>query len=66
MDSTAPAPFPWRRVLHVGLSLLRLPPDTLWAMTPIEFHAMAGGFSPRAGTLERRNLRELMEQFPDS
>jgi hypothetical protein len=34
-------------------------------MTPIEFHTMAGGLSPRAGSLDRGALRALMEQFPD-
>ncbi|WP_132517424.1 rcc01693 family protein [Rhizobium sp. BK376] len=65
MDAHAPKPFPWRRVLHVGLCLLRLPPETFWAMTPIEFHAMAGGLSPRAARLDRQVLRAMMERFPD-
>jgi uncharacterized phage protein (TIGR02216 family) len=65
LNCKPPAPFPWRHVLHVGLCLLRLPPTNFWAMTPIEFHAMAGGLSPRVGSLDRSGLRALMEQFPD-
>jgi uncharacterized phage protein (TIGR02216 family) len=52
--------------MHVGLCLLRLPPITFWAMTPIEFHAMAGGLSLRVASLDRNGLRALMEQFPDA
>ncbi|KAA0698106.1 phage tail assembly chaperone [Neorhizobium sp. P12A] len=44
---------------------MRLPPETFWAMTPIEFHTMAGGLSPRAARLDRQVLRAMMERFPD-
>jgi len=34
-------------------------------MTPIEFHAMAGGLAPRAPVLDRAGLMHLMARFPD-
>jgi uncharacterized phage protein (TIGR02216 family) len=34
-------------------------------MTPIEFHAMAGGLSPQATPLDRRHLAAMMARFPD-
>jgi len=34
-------------------------------MTPIEFHAMAGGLSPRPSTLDRTGLAAMMARFPD-
>ncbi|WP_082520060.1 rcc01693 family protein [Rhizobium sp. Root1220] len=65
-DSRAP-PFPWARVLHIGLCLLRLPPSTLWAMTPVEFHAASGGLVPRDPiAVTRAELGDLMAQFPDA
>ncbi|WP_247749020.1 MULTISPECIES: rcc01693 family protein [unclassified Rhizobium] len=51
--------------MHVGLCLLRLPPAIFWAMTPIEFHAMAGGLSPRSSSLDRAGLAAMMVLFPD-
>ncbi|NTE65611.1 phage tail assembly chaperone, partial [Agrobacterium tumefaciens] len=36
-------PFPWDAVIHTGLFLLRLSPETFWLMTPSEFFAMTGG-----------------------
>ncbi|WFS03004.1 rcc01693 family protein [Rhizobium tumorigenes] len=64
-DTARPTAFPWRRALHVGLCLLRLPPVIFWAMTPIEFHAMAGGLSPRSPSLDRAGLAAMMVLFPD-
>ncbi|MDM9620049.1 MULTISPECIES: rcc01693 family protein [unclassified Rhizobium] len=59
------APFPWARVLHVGLCLLRLPPVAFWAMTPLEFHAAAGGLVPPGVGTSRADLEGLMARFPD-
>ena len=58
---TGPRAFPWRETIHAGLFLLRLPPETFWRLTPVEFHAMTGGFVPRF-TLP---LKALMERYPD-
>jgi len=35
-----------------------------WAMTPVEFHVVAGGLAPRS-TVTRADLGALMAQFPD-
>ncbi|WP_112943723.1 MULTISPECIES: rcc01693 family protein [unclassified Rhizobium] len=64
-DNAGPTPFPWARVLHVGLCLLRLPPQSFWAMTPVEFHAAAGGLSPPRAAVSRADLDGLMARFPD-
>jgi uncharacterized phage protein (TIGR02216 family) len=53
-------------VLHTGLCLLRLSPDTFWAMTPVEFFAAAGGMVPRAAGFSRDGLAEMMARFPDA
>ncbi len=58
-------PFPWRSVLHIGLCLLRLPPQDFWALTPIELFAMAGGLKPQPPRLDRAGLEALMRVFPD-
>jgi uncharacterized phage protein (TIGR02216 family) len=34
-------------------------------MTPIEFHAAAGGLGDRAAGFDRAALSRLMERFPD-
>ncbi|MBB3963736.1 MULTISPECIES: rcc01693 family protein [Rhizobium] len=65
-DNAGATPFPWARVLHVGLCLLRLPPQSFWAMTPVEFHAAAGGLSPPRAPVSRADLDGLMARFPDS
>ncbi|MDM9629083.1 phage tail assembly chaperone [Rhizobium sp. S152] len=65
-NAAGPAPFPWARVLHVGLCLLRLPPMQFWAMTPREFHAAAGGLAPRGTAVSRADLDGLMARFPDA
>ncbi|WP_210280751.1 rcc01693 family protein [Rhizobium sp. BK181] len=64
IEADRATPFPWARVLHVGLCLLRLPPAIFWTMTPVEFHAVAGGLTPRSA-VARADLGALMAQFPD-
>ncbi|WP_142591667.1 rcc01693 family protein [Pseudorhizobium endolithicum] len=58
-------PFPWETVMHVGLCLLRLPPEVFWRLTPAEFSAMAGGMRPRSPEIRRDGLEALMRRFPD-
>jgi uncharacterized phage protein (TIGR02216 family) len=58
-------PFPWDTVLHVGFCLLRLSSRDFWALTPIEFSAMAGGMKPRGASTDRAGLDALMRAFPD-
>lgn len=62
--TAGPKPFPWARVMHAGLFLLRLEPKAFWALTPAEFCAMTGGFSPASG-FDRGALQLLMAAFPD-
>jgi uncharacterized phage protein (TIGR02216 family) len=57
--------FPWDTVIHVGLCRLRLSPRDFWALTPVEFFAMAGGTRPRDATMARDGLEALMRAFPD-
>ncbi|MET3613264.1 putative phage protein (TIGR02216 family) [Rhizobium aquaticum] len=56
-----PRAFPWREAIHAGLFLLRLSPRDFWALTPIEFHAITGGLSPRFDL----PLKDLMARYPD-
>jgi uncharacterized phage protein (TIGR02216 family) len=51
--------------MHAGLCLLRLPPRDFWALTPVEFLAMAGGLRGRGAGLEKAGLDALMQAFPD-
>ncbi|WP_170973408.1 rcc01693 family protein [Rhizobium sp. FKY42] len=55
----------WPGVLHVGLCLLRLPPDIFWQLSPREFMGMAGAYRPRPPGLDRAGLVALMAAFPD-
>jgi uncharacterized phage protein (TIGR02216 family) len=58
---TQPRAFPWREAIHAGFFLLRLTSRDFWSLTPIEFHAMTGGFAPRFDL----PLHDLMARFPD-
>lgn len=49
----------------MGLCLLRLSPAIFWSLTPIEFHAMAGGFRPKKTAMTRGSLETLIQSFPD-
>ena len=66
MPATAPAAFPWAEVLHAGLHSLRLSPQAFWALSPREFHIMAGGLRMRQGVPGRTDLAALMASFPDA
>jgi uncharacterized phage protein (TIGR02216 family) len=61
-----PPPFPWTRVLAIGLGTLRLPPDQFWRMTPREFAAAVRGlYGERSAPMERASLEALVRRFPD-
>lgn len=63
---------PWRRLMEIGLGMMRLSPETFWSMTPNEFLAAYDGWLEfeglrhRAPTVPTRaELAELMARFPD-
>lgn len=60
-EAAKPHAFPWREAMHAGLFLLRLPAHDFWGLTPIEFHAISGGLSPRFDL----PLKDLMARYPD-
>jgi len=59
-----PQPFPWDAALHFGLGLLRLSPDTFWALSLRELRALGGAMRPAQG-LSRAGLGALMRRWPD-
>ncbi len=61
-------PVDWPGLMRLGLGVLRLTPDTFWAMTPGEFRLMleGAGFHPGAGHMDRTALDGLMTAFPDA
>jgi uncharacterized phage protein (TIGR02216 family) len=59
---TAREKFPWARLMHLGLGVLRLSPKEFWAATPREIAAAFGG---PASQLLRTNFEELMKRYPD-
>ena len=63
MSAAGSEVFPWQRIMHMGLHVLRLPPTAFWAMTPKELAAACG--PERAVAMERAVLAQLMEEFPD-
>jgi len=68
MARSDPEPFPWQRVMNIGLGLLQLPPEHFWSMTLPELKAAVDGLfanHPDSKPLARVELRELMQRFPD-
>jgi len=57
--------FPWEAVLDAGLCRLRLHPNVFWALSLVEFAAMAGAFAPGSVRLSRAGLERLMRDYPD-
>lgn len=52
--------------MHTGLGLLRLAPDDFWSMTTREFAAAAAARLPPAQhPMNRMELENLMQEFPD-
>jgi len=53
--------------MAMGFGLLRLSPDTFWAMTPREFERAMSIYMPGAGEApQRADLAALMRAFPDT
>ena len=48
-----------------AFGVLKLTPDTFWAMTPREFDAAAKPYLPADSTTQRGALIDLMQAFPD-
>ena len=61
---SAPAPFPWDRVLAFGLGTLRMDPAAFWGATPREILALAGGTAAPVPP-DRAALDALLDRFPD-
>ncbi len=55
-------PFPWERMMELGLGVLRLSPAEFWKATPREIAAAFG--APRV-SLTRENLQQMMVRYPD-
>lgn len=59
--------FPWDEALWLGLGVLRWSPSAFWRATPRELMAawegLRGGRPPEP--VLRRDLKRLMEVFPD-
>lgn len=54
----------WPALVSVGLTELRLAPDELWRLTPIEFLLLTG-ISARGGATTRETLERLSRDYPD-
>jgi len=61
--SAAGEGFPWRRIMQLGLGVLRLPPADFWRATPRELAAAFWAEAPQA--LTRQDFNRLLELFPD-
>jgi len=59
--------FPWNDAMMLAFSVLRWSPSDFWRATPRELIAawdgLSGGWGPEPAL--RRDLRRLMEAFPD-
>ena len=62
--SAAAEGFPWRRLMELGLGVLRLSPKDFWAATPSEIAAAFPTSTMPAPA--RADLDRLMREFPDS
>ena len=59
-------PFPWDDVIAFGLSVLRLAPADLWALTPIEIGSALNARRKKAVEPPRlAELEALIAAFPD-
>jgi len=52
-------------VLELGLGVLRLAPQTFWAMSLPEWRAALSRLPKRSAPLARAELEHLMKEFPD-
>ena len=54
----------WPGLMRAGLQVLRLPPDTFWALTPAELQVMLGQGATAAPMLQD-GLARMMVEWPD-
>ena len=59
-------PAGWQELMAFAFGILKLTPDTFWAMTPREFDAAASPFLQTSQKTERGTLAALMQEFPDT
>jgi uncharacterized phage protein (TIGR02216 family) len=57
--------FDWPAMMRIGLHQLRLKPDELWQLTPLEFMVISGLEGRRSAVMTRADLMGLCTQFPD-
>jgi len=57
--------FDWPAMMRIGLHQLRLKPDELWQLTPLEFMVISGLEGRRSSVMTRADLMGLCTQFPD-
>jgi uncharacterized phage protein (TIGR02216 family) len=55
-------PFPWARIMQLGLGTLRLAPEQFWRATLRE---IAAALPKREAALDRAILDRLMSEHPD-
>ena len=59
-------PFPWHDAMQFGFGVLHLSPAAFCRMTPRELaHAVRAVHGRRTVPIERADLHELMQRFPD-
>jgi uncharacterized phage protein (TIGR02216 family) len=58
-------PASWQELMAFAFGVLKLTPDTFWAMTPREFDAAAQPYLRMGQVAERGTLAALMLEFPD-
>jgi uncharacterized phage protein (TIGR02216 family) len=61
--SAAGEGFPWRRLMQLGLGVLRLPPEQFWRASPREIAAAFAGEARMP--MPRGVFEELSARFPD-
>ncbi|MCB1383287.1 MAG: phage tail assembly chaperone [Notoacmeibacter sp.] len=63
--ATRAEPFPWASVLSYAFGVLRLSPESVWAMTPRELAFALPPAGASGQTPGRAGLERLMKIFPD-
>ena len=58
-------PASWQDLMAFAFGILKLSPESFWAMTPREFDAAAKPYLTPANQTGRSTLTALMQAFPD-